>query len=398
MKVVSACIDKVSLVSEFDARQLGDAVIEAHRRQFYNHLPPDKFMPVWHPVDGRESLEQLCSYYHVIGISQDDIHGDTSNVTLFNQMISRYGVRLHGVGITSKKLLEAIKWDSVSSTSWLSVNKFGDTFVWTGRELKRYPKSYKDRARLTHRTLFSDNGFDYQKIEADDPDELLRLSVWSWQSYIESLRGVTTQSVPGIGIKSEYLNELVGAQDNTVRTTEVVTRPTVMLPVMAVSIPEYSVSSDGSSAKPTLVVRSESMRVCDSCFLKDKCPGYMPNANCLYNIPIEIKTRDQLTALNDSLIEMQTQRVMFMKMAEDVNGGYADPNLSSEIDRLNKMISTKEQSNRNSFSMTITASESSGERRQSFMERMLGSSAASKLRELEAPVDADEIMEAQIVD
>ena len=39
-----------------------------------------------------------------------------------------------------------------------------------------------------------------------------------------------------------------------------------------------------------------------------------------------------------SMIEMQGQRVAFMRFAEEMNGGYADPNVSQEVDRLIKMV------------------------------------------------------------
>lgn len=394
---ISSHLPNVSLVTEFDARQLGSEMIEDFRDNFYNSLPAEKFMPVWHPESDRETLEKLCAEYQIVAVAQGDIHGDVSSVPMFNQMISRYNVKLHGLGITSKKMIEAVKWSSVSSTSWLSVSKFGETFVWTGRELKRYPVSYKERARKTHRTLFIDNGFDYHKIEADDSDEMLKLSLWSWQKYIESMGGVTTTPKREMVKATETPTTEVNTLEAIVRTPDPVIRSTIMLPVMNLALPEQRFSSNEEDSKPTLIIRSESMRVCDSCFLKDKCPGFVPNANCLYNIPIEVKTRDQLHALHDSLLEIQSQRVLFMKMAEDMSGGYADPNLSSEMDRLNKMIRDRNERDKNTFSMTITASESA-EGKRSFLDKMLGSSAASKVRELEAPVDADEIMEAQIVD
>jgi hypothetical protein len=392
MNFIQENIGKLDLVSEFDANQLGKDVIEEMRGNFYNTLPPEKFMPIWHPDDGREELEKLCSTYQIVGVSQNDIHGDTANVPIFSQMISRYGVRLHGVGITSKKLLEAVKWDSVSSTSWLSPAKYGDTFVWTGRELMRYPKSYKHK-RLSHRTMLADHGFDYQKIEDDDNEELLKLSLWSWQQYIASISGVTKVAANKPAPNAEIANTEVDNLPALVRTEE---RSTVMLPVMSTFIPQSDDFGSEEEPEPILIVRSESMRVCNTCFLKDSCPGFKPNANCLYNIPIEIKTRDQLDALHNGLIEMQTQRVMFMKMAEDMSGGYADPNLSSELDRLNRMIKGKVESSKSTFSMTISATESPP--KPSFMEKMLGAGAAAKMRELEAPMDADNIIEAELVD
>ncbi len=407
MEFVKSHIDSVTLVSEFDASQLGDDTIEEMRKNFYNMLPPDKFMPIWHPESGRDELERLCSSYSVVGVCQSDIHGDTAHVPVFNSYIQRYGTRLHGVGITSKKLLEAVKWDSVSSTSWLSPSRFGDTFVWDGRELHRYPKDYKHK-RMSHRTLFIDNGFDYNKIEADDSAELLRLSLWSWQQYIAHISGVTTmprnvsvgflEASPGIVDTQASVTgtgSLSFNQDLPHSKAVVKPRETVMLPIMKTVYKETSDDED-EVPRPHLIVRSESMRVCDSCFLKDKCPGFQPSSTCLYNIPIEVRTKDQLQSLHDALIEMQAHRVLFMKMAEDTQGGYADPNLSSEIDRLNRMIKTKTDSTKNTFSATLNISEEpSGP---GFMERMFGQSAAGKLRELDAPQDADVIIGEVISD
>lgn len=399
MEFVKSNIDAVTLISEFDAKQLGDDTIEEMRTNFYNMLPPDKFMPIWHPESGRDELERLCSSYSVVGVCQSDIHGDTAHVPVFNSYIQRYGTRLHGVGITSKKLIEAVKWDSVSSTSWLSPSRFGDTFVWDGRELHRYPKDYKHK-RMSHRMLFVDNGFDYNKIEADDSEELLKLSLWSWQQYIAHISGVTTMPRNVNAISPETGSEVVDKQSKwtgTDSSSSAVVKPreTTMIPLMK-TIFKDNPNDDDEPLRPHLIVRSESMRVCNSCFLKDKCPGFQPDANCLYNIPIEVRTKDQLQSLHDALLEMQAQRVLFMKMAEDQQGGYSDPNLSSEIDRLNRMIKTKTDSNKNVFSATLNISEEpSGP---GFMERMFGQNAAGKLRELDAPQDADVIIGEVISD
>jgi hypothetical protein len=134
------------------------------------------------------------------------------------------------------------------------------------------------------------------------------------------------------------------------------------------------------------------MRICDTCFLASKCPGFEPNATCLYNIPIEVKTKDQMEALQNSLIEIQSQRVLFMKMAEDLGGGYADPNLSSEMDRLQRMIKSKTDSSKDRFNMTVSMTSEAKSNAPSFMGNMFGSSVASKLRELDAPVNADDLI------
>lgn len=403
---VQANIDAVSLVSEFDALILEKEEIEYYRDKFYNGLDPAKFMPIWHEEYGTEELDKLCSAYEVVGITQSDMH-DTSLIATLNHMVNRYGVRLHGVAITSKEMLKAVAFDSVSSMSWLSPSQYGDTIVWAGKELKRYPRAYKAQARKKHRTVFMDNGFDPVKIEADDSRELLRLSLWSWQQFVNSLDGVTTHAYPHNPKSGEIDTSAVDMQGVTEGNAKLLPaipekRETQILPVMGVIRKSENPEDEDSEEVPYVYKRSESMRVCNTCFLKLKCPGFQENANCLYNIPIEVKTKEQLKAVKDALVEMQTQRVLFMQMAEDLEGGYADPNLSSEMDRLARLIKAKEEAEQDTFTMTVKATQSNPSK--SFMERTFGQTAHSKLQQLDEPVKADdlikesEIYEAEIVE
>jgi hypothetical protein len=288
--------------------------------------------------------------------------------------------------------------------SWLSPSVYGDTIVWTGRELKRYPKAYKDQARKKHRNVFRDNGFDENKIEADDSTELLRLSLWSWQQFTQSL--VTTHRKEQNTVFPDNGGTAVDTQANTMPNEKLLPvikerRETQTIPVMGLARIAENPEDAGSKEIPFIYTRSESMRACNTCFLREKCPGFKPDANCLYNIPIEIKTKEQLRAVKESIIEMQTQRVLFMKMAEDLEGGYADPNLSAEMDRLSRLIKTKEDSEKDTFSMTVTATQSSGP---SFMAKTFGPAAHEKLQKLDTPIKADdlikdsEVFEAELVD
>jgi hypothetical protein len=55
------------------------------------------------------------------------------------------------------------------------------------------------------------------------------------------------------------------------------------------------------------------------------------------------------------MIEMQGQRVAFMRFAEEMNGGYADPNVSQEIDRLFKLVGNLKDMETNKEFIQITA-------------------------------------------
>jgi len=86
---------------------------------------------------------------------------------------------------------------------------------------------------------------------------------------------------------------------------------------------------------------SGSARGCDNCYLNSRCPMMSPGAACAFDIPIEVKTPEQASALRQGLIEMQAKRVAVLQYGEDLNGGMADPNLSTEMDRLWKHMSQK---------------------------------------------------------
>jgi hypothetical protein len=400
---VTANIDRLSLVSEFDAQQMGYDYIKEARDRFYNNLPSEKFMPIWHTEYGLDELESMCSSYDVVGICREDMHDDTI-IPALNAAVNRYGTRLHGVAITSKGTMQEVAWDSVSSMSWLSPSVYGDTIVWTGRELKRYPRDYKANARKKHRTLFLDHGFDVQKIENDDSQELLRLSLWSWQEFTNSIVAPhgrnnqgRNQEAPGTAVDIQG-----GQTGNANRSPAILNRrETTTIPVMGLSSYEIK-TEEGTEQVPFITTRSESMRACNTCFLRDKCPGFEADANCLYNMPIEVKTKPQLEALQAALIEMQTHRVMFMQMAEDIEGGYADPNLSSEMDRLQRMISKKVDADKirlSSYQEVELPSPGPG-----IFESLFGADASAKVQALPAPIKADdvikdsEIYEAELLD
>ena len=107
---------------------------------------------------------------------------------------------------------------------------------------------------------------------------------------------------------------------------------------------------------PLVKSQSASLRQCDTCFVAANCPAFKPQNTCAFNLPIEVKTKEQMKALLTSIIEMQGMRVAFMRFAEELNGGYADPNTSQEIDRLLKLVGSVKDLESNKEFVQITAS------------------------------------------
>ena len=110
---------------------------------------------------------------------------------------------------------------------------------------------------------------------------------------------------------------------------------------------------------PVVHTQQSSLRQCNTCFVASNCPAFKPDNQCAFNLPVEVKTKDQLKALLTAIIEMQGQRVAFMRFAEEMNGGYADPNLSQEIDRLLKLVGNVNEMDQNKEFIQITASRQS---------------------------------------
>ncbi len=401
---VHSNIARVEFYTEFDAHQLGNHSRE-ELRDGLRDVFFDKFVPLWAAEDGVQALYDLSEQFGRVGVLQTSIGGRDLVPTL-NSLASG-GVQLHGLSMSKPDIMAAVPWASAASTSWLSPSQFGDTIVWSHNQLKRYPKKMKDQARKKERSVFMTNGFDVEKIENDDSTELLRLSVWSWSQQVNAINRKT-----GTGMDTSNYQADLDGMENTELDEEVVGGVVERVqkrvatavprdPSQKRVIPFLDFDFDKEKRKnpqtgeyeevdvPKVKIRSESMRICDTCFLAAKCPMFEPGSTCAYDIPITIRTKEQLAALMDSMVEMQAQRVLFMKMAEDAEGGYADPNLSSEIDRLGNLMKKKHDMEQEGFSLTVTAKQSG---QISMVDRIFGDIGNTKpLHELESPQKPEDV-------
>lgn len=381
--------------TEFDARQLGNTFLEEQRnRALTSSL--DKFVPVWGADSGLESLSDLAERFGKVGILQTTT-GNRDIVPYLNRLVSK-GVKLFGLSMTKPDIMQAIPWESVSSTSWISPMQYGDTIIWSHNQLKRYPKKMKDQARKKERSTFISAGFDYDKIQADDAHEMLRVSIWSWGKQVEAInrktnRGVTAPVNSYDDDFSEFDTDEVGGVVEKAQKRVPTAKPRNHTDKRIIPFIDFDIDVEKQKNKktgeyenvdvPKIRMRSESMRICDTCFLAAKCPMFEENTSCAYDIPIVIRTKEQMQAAMDSMVEMQIQRILFMKMAEDTDGGYADPHLSAEIDRFTKLAKAKHEMEQEGFSLTVTAKQQG---QMSMVDRIFGDIGnTAPLHELEAP-------------
>ncbi|MFI9271820.1 hypothetical protein ACIGXM_14035 [Kitasatospora sp. NPDC052896] len=374
-------LDSIEAYTEFDALAMGRGWIEERR----SALDPDRAIVVWHEEWGVDELRRMADTYPYIAVGQGTC-GDRDIVPIL-RTLSRQG-RLHGMGFSSPPLMIAASWYSVSSTTWLSAAQHGETFVWAGHELKRYPNRYKGQARKRHRTLFESIGLDPALIEKDDPTENLKLSLWSWQQQIAYIsqrhgQGVTASDEAGTSESAESSWGVVEATApetaNEGATTPSTKRVKKVLPglEMEAFTHRYTDPEDGERKTRTeyrATAVDLNIRVCDGCFLANKCPEYQPGESCAYEIPIKVRTKEQYIALLDSLIAMQAARVFSMRMSEEVEGGYADPNLSQEMDRMARFVKLKADIEEAGFSFSMKVQQK-GEAQIGIISRLFGKEA-----------------------
>jgi len=154
-------------------------------------------------------------------------------------------------------------------------------------------------------------------------------------------------------------------------------------------LPVFSVSSKTVMEKdefgqttikdvPVLGAAGVSLRQCNTCFVAANCPAFKPSNTCAFSLPLEVKTKDQLKSLLNTMIEIQGSRVAFARFAEELNGGYPDPNTSQEMDRLFKLVKQMKEleENKEFVRMTVERQTSGG-----VMSALFGDKA-NTLREL----------------
>lgn len=358
----SSALDRADRFIEFDALAMGKPWITDRRNSDAFRA---KGIAVWHEEWGVEELKHMADTYEYIAVGQGTC-GDRDIVPMLRAM-ARSGTKFHGMGFSSPPLMLAVNWTSVSSTTWISAAQHGETMVWTGTELKRYPTRYKEQARKRHRTLFQSIGLDADAIEADDPTENLKLSLWSWQQQIAQINqrhgeGVTPSTHRP---EQETVQNTEGEVETSVSETphEGATPPSSerrkrLLPGIETEpfIHRYTDPESGERKQRTehrLAITDLNVRTCDGCFLAQKCPEYQPGETCVYEIPVRVRTKEQYLSLLDSVIAMSAQRIFQMRMFEEAEGGYADPNLSSLIDQMARLIKLKSDMEDAAFSFSM---------------------------------------------
>lgn len=362
-------IDRLTTFNEIS--EVDPAFVELQRKTAWSEVPPGKFQPVWDPASGLKGLNLMVDTYLDIAIPGYAIEEETQLAVVTRTHVRNNGTRFHAIGCAKPDNLRQVSVETASTMSWLSPMMHGETIVWDGTKLSRYPKRMKDQARPRYRHIYTKAGIDVDKILEDDPKEVCRLAVWSYIQFERKVNGMSTDD--GFLYDNSGDMEVVSNAETTPsdidkkgsQVRKLMPRDPAEignLPVFGYTLD--SVVEDDGTIKDVQTVQSQasSLRACDTCFVAANCPAFKPQSVCAFKLPIEVKSKDQLKSLINAIIEMQGQRVAFMRFAEEMNGGYADPNVSQEIDRLFKLIKTTKEldDSREFIRMTVERQGSAG--------------------------------------
>lgn len=363
----------------------------------------EKYIPIWNDEQDLERLAWLCQKNGRVAVSDKAMN--PKNSQRINSLAQRWGAQL--IGFTSKPdMIERVSWEAVVVGSWTSVIRYGETQIWDGHGLRRYPAQQKESARKKHRADITRLGIDFDAVMEDEVAVVGRLAIESWKQWeTHTFGGYDPMSDDD---EQEFSDseqgDIVAISPLTPTVPNPVSRGSgiaisppekrhdserVLLPVMGieqvVSMGSQTYDSEGESIEiapeTTTVIRynANPLRNCDSCYLASRCPSFREHSECAFSLPIEIRTKDQLQGAMRALIEMQVGRVMFARFAEELEGQGLDPALSAEMDRLFNLVDKFKNisDNREMVRLEVEARGSSG-----VLSRLFGSRAGESARQL----------------
>lgn len=371
-------IARIDKFTEINHPQVSPDFVRDQRETVWAEMPPAKFLPVWNPATGQQGLGSLTARYLDVALPGEAIEETTWLAGMAQRLVRTEGTRFHALGCARPDNLRQVPVETAATLSWISPMTRGETILWDGTRLVRYPKTMKEQARPRHKAVYEKANVDFDKILADDSEELCKLAVWSFdqlETRLTVMSGSNLYDSFEDPAGDDYAEAPLSISDRKgVEMRKLEPRnPDEMgnLPVFGYEL-KTEVDADGVIKDiPVIQSQSTSLRQCDTCFVAANCPAFKPQAVCAFKLPVEVKTKEQLKSLINAIIEMQGQRVAFMRFAEEMNGGYADPNVSQEIDRLFKLIKTTKEldDSREFIRMTVERQGSAGVLSQIFGEK-----------------------------
>lgn len=347
------------------------------------------FLPTWDATDPTILRDYTQNYDGVT--LPDSVVDNPTAVRQARASIPRLGQLAALTGRT--KGLE--RFDTLVSSAWWAVQKYGETQVWASNRMVRLNSDDKRAKREKYAAAIEALGCDPQRLMDDDPSESVRCAVLSWMALERHLVRGPSHALSEVAIPDSVI------PTNVVPITPGVARPAPrprhhLLPVMVTGDASVTATdADGNEYEemhPVISVSPESLRQCNSCSLAVACPSFSPGAVCSYSIPVEIKSKTQLVAVLRSVTEIQVQRIMMGRFAEEIQGEQ-NPDLSKEMDRLFTMVERWRNIEDNRDTVKMTLESKGGPAAMGVLSRLFGAKVGQNATLLDESVDSGEIID-----
>lgn len=320
----------VDTIAELDIGPLvGDAKVEEWREGWYSRK-----LKVIHTPHGSLANEikeyiRLCNHDMVDFVASSGGGGKEGLkrfTELFNKILPtlrKTGTKIHGWALTNVDAFRKLPLYSVDSTTWLTGATFGVTFHYMpgDKKMKAYGSDNKG-ARKKFKDDCQRLGIDHAALCADKTDEVNEWNAHQWKMLANDM--MTDTSNAYWLSDEEKTSVVLQAREVSGFDKQAVLRNLALIPAR----PRLRVGEDP---------RLELGRVCNSCFINDRCPQYEGGAACSISFRPQIDTPADVMKFLGLLIEQEGERVNQALFVERVKGGYLDEAVSKEMDRFFKM-------------------------------------------------------------
>lgn len=363
-----------------------------------------RVIPVIHSVSP-DLVERAVSMHHGLAMAMPRSleYLDKRVPSTMKRMSVKEETFFLGIGGSDFALADQMGLHGLMTSAWLGASKFGTLYLWDGSTLNRWD-SPEERADVLprYKDYLEQYGFHYESLLEGNGPQGNRLAAWSFlcaAGHVASSRvpeSAVDESTTTSVTTGSKATEVGAASTNSEEEGESQSRPLMSFPgFSSFSHETLEPTADGSMefrTRNVLTTTGGSMRKCDSCFLSASCPAYKVGSDCVFHFPVEVRTDEQIKAVLASMVEVQASRVAFARYAEELNGGYPDPVVGEEMDRLVRIADRIRKRDEKRERLTVSVeSESSNSDAPGVLSRIFGQSPA-----VEQP--QPKVLEADVVD
>lgn len=344
-----------------------------------------KYIPEWHggaPSD----FYAIAERYGRVGIAEA-VALDGAAMTPLKAFARSRGIELWATSSKSDVMTQGI-WTAVLVSGWLNAQKQRELQVWDGKQVSRYNRDRRDAAAEKHRRQIERLGHTAELIVDGDLEESIGLAITSWKHYERSIATID-ESRPSLATApGDQMPVAIASKEPRQRDA-------VVLPIL--TLQEPAVDSNGDVVPENRLTTSGTLlRTCDPCYLAQQCPKFEPGASCAYGVPVVIRTTQDRAAAMNAIAEMQFQRVMTERFAEEVLAQGNNDRTGTEIDRFMRVMDVQARVTDQRESLTIVAK---GRAEMGAISQIFGAKAGAAQMELTRSTTAtEEIVDADVID